>query len=311
MASRKIAPALSPSVYRRFGASLSAAGVSRPTRKKVRHPPADALHIPADALHIMDARGFRAARIPANIPSISAPAWFVSIGSVAGMPGVIARGSLKGYRELKADRRNRIQPGLCSPLAVHGASGLGGVGVLLEGRDLGVAQAPDVGELGVERSPGRLVSGLVVAKHHEGVAGVEELGGEGLEVIPFGGEAEEDALCNGGMADVGIAVGVKEVLRFVPDNGGIHAGEDSRAVATGEGCVEASDEIDVRLGHGMGLRYLEAVYRKTVPIDFPRREFLFLDPAPPRKKPAPQIRGELNRVAVSAARCVGQPSTPA
>jgi hypothetical protein len=39
----------------------------------------------------MDARGFRAARIPANIPSISAPAWFVSIGSVAGMPGVIAR----------------------------------------------------------------------------------------------------------------------------------------------------------------------------------------------------------------------------
>ena len=84
MASRKIAPALSPSVYRRFGASLSAAGVSRPTRKKVRHPP-------ADALHIVDARGFRAARIPANIPSISAPAWFVSIGSVAGMPGVIAR----------------------------------------------------------------------------------------------------------------------------------------------------------------------------------------------------------------------------
>jgi len=96
MASRKIAPALSPSVYRRFGASLSAAAVSRLTRKKVRHPPADALHIPADALHIMDARGFRAARIPANIPSISAPAWLVSIGSVAGMPGVIARGSLKG-----------------------------------------------------------------------------------------------------------------------------------------------------------------------------------------------------------------------
>ena len=106
------------------------------------------------------------------LPSISAPAWFVSIGSVAGMPGVIARGSLKGYRELKADRRNRIQPGLCSPLAVHGASGLGGVGVLLEGRDLGVAQAPDVGELGVERSAGRLVSGLVVAERHDGVAGV-------------------------------------------------------------------------------------------------------------------------------------------
>src|ERR1035437_2243494 len=105
---------------------------------------------------------------------------------------------------------------------------------LLEGRDLGVAQAPDVGELGVERSPGRLVSGLVVAKHHDGVAGVEELGGEGLEVIPFGGETEEDALCHGGMADVGIAVGVKEVLRFVPANGGIHFGKAGRAVATGE-----------------------------------------------------------------------------
>src|ERR1039458_10776396 len=118
MASRKIAPALSPSVYRRFGASLSAAGVSRPTRKKVRHPPADALHIPADALHIpadalhiMDARGFRAARIPANIPSISAPAWLVSIGSVAGMPGGIAPGSLRG-RDLNAERPNRIQPRL-------------------------------------------------------------------------------------------------------------------------------------------------------------------------------------------------------
>src|ERR1035441_7649441 len=227
MAFWRIDPPLSPSVYRRFGASLSAAGVSRPTRKKVRHPP-------ADALHIMDARGFHAARITAKLPSISAPAWFVSIGSVAGMPGVIARGSLKGYRELKADRRNRIQPGLCSPLAVHGASGLGGVGVLLEGRDLGVAQAPDVGELGVERSPGRLVSGLVVAKHHDGVAGVEELGGEGLEVIPFGGETEEDALCNGGMAHVGIAVGVREVLRFVPDNSGIHAGEDRSEEHTSE-----------------------------------------------------------------------------
>src|ERR1039458_7254924 len=55
----------------------------------------------------------------------------------------------------------------------------------------------------------------------------------------------------------------------------------------------------------------EAVHRKTVPVDFPLHEFLFLDPAPPRKKPAPQIRGQLNRVAVSAARCVGQPSTPA
>jgi hypothetical protein len=64
------------------------------------------------------------------------------------------------------------------------------------------------------------------------------------------------------MADVGIAVGVREVLRFVPDNGGIHAGEDSRAVATGEGCVEALDEINVGLGHGKGLRYPEAVYRK-------------------------------------------------
>src|ERR1035441_1086120 len=31
--------------YRRFGASLSAAGISRLTRKKVRHPPADALHV--------------------------------------------------------------------------------------------------------------------------------------------------------------------------------------------------------------------------------------------------------------------------
>src|ERR1035437_4132186 len=156
MAFWRIDPPLSPGVYRRFGASLSAAGVSRPTRKKVRHPPADALHIPADALyimdargfraaritpknrseehksqlhsprylhsfptrrssdlkkvrhppadalhipadalHIMDARGFRAARIPANIPSISAPAWLVSIGSVAGVPGVSARVSLK------------------------------------------------------------------------------------------------------------------------------------------------------------------------------------------------------------------------
>ena len=72
--------------------------------------------------------------------------------------------------------------------------------------------------LGVKRSAGRLVSGLVVAEHHDGVAGVEELGGEGLEVIPFGGETEEDALSNGGMADVGIAVGVREVLRFVPEN---------------------------------------------------------------------------------------------
>jgi hypothetical protein len=69
------------------------------------------------------------------------------------------------------------------------------------------------------------------------------------------------------MADVGIAVGVREVLRFVPDNGGIHAGEDSRAVATGEGCVEALDEINVRLGHGKGLRYPEAVYRNTIPVD--------------------------------------------
>src|ERR1035437_4836122 len=32
----------------------------------------------------------------------------------------------------------------------------------------------------------------------------------------------------------------------------------------------------------------EAVYRKTVPVDFPLHEFLFLDPAPPRKKPAPK-----------------------
>jgi hypothetical protein len=37
------------------------------------------------------ADGFRAARIPANIPTISAPTWLVSIGSVAGMPRVIAR----------------------------------------------------------------------------------------------------------------------------------------------------------------------------------------------------------------------------
>src|ERR1019366_5394008 len=284
MAFWEMAPAWSPGVYRRFGASLSAAGVSRPTRKKVRHPP-------ADALHIMDARGFRAARIPANIPSISAPAWFVSIGSVAGMPGVIARVSLKGYRELKADRRNRIQPGLCSPLAVHGASGLGGVGVLLEGRDLGVAQAPDVGELGVERSPGRLVSGLVVAKHHDGVAGVEELGGEGLEVIPFGGEAEEDALCNGGMADVGIAVGVKEVLRFVPDNGGIHAGEDSRAVATGEGCVEALDEINVRLGHEKGSPVPRSSVQESRPYRFSPPRIPLLGPrATPQKARSPNPR---------------------
>ena len=34
----------------------------------------------------------------------------------------------------------------------------------------------------------------------------------------------------------------------------------------------------------------EAVHRKTVPVDFPVYESLFLDPAPPRKKPAPQIR---------------------
>jgi hypothetical protein len=39
----------------------------------------------------MDAGGFRAARMPANIPTLSAPAWLVLIGSVAGMPRVIAR----------------------------------------------------------------------------------------------------------------------------------------------------------------------------------------------------------------------------
>lgn len=72
-----------------------------------------------------------------------------------------------------------------SPLALHGASGLGGVGVLLERRDLGVPQAPDVGELGVERSAGRFVSGLVVAEHHDGIASVEELGGEGRPEQPL------------------------------------------------------------------------------------------------------------------------------
>ncbi|MGA2185924.1 MAG: hypothetical protein ABSH47_23130 [Bryobacteraceae bacterium] len=46
----------------------------RRIRKKVHHPP-------ADALHITGAGDFRAARIPANIPSISAPAWLVLIGS--------------------------------------------------------------------------------------------------------------------------------------------------------------------------------------------------------------------------------------
>jgi hypothetical protein len=44
----------------------------------------------------MDAGGFRASRIPANIPSILAPAWWVLAGIMASMPRVIARGSLKG-----------------------------------------------------------------------------------------------------------------------------------------------------------------------------------------------------------------------
>src|SRR5512146_2983875 len=124
---------------------------------------------------------------------------------------------------------DRAQRPLVS-LATHGAGGLGGIGVLLEGGDSAVTQTPDMRELRVQRSAGSFECALVMAEGHDGVAGIMELVGKNLEVFPFGGETEEEALGNRRRADVRVAVGVGEVLRFVPDNPGIHGGDYSRTV---------------------------------------------------------------------------------
>jgi hypothetical protein len=74
--------------------------------------------------------------------------------------------------------------------------GLCRVSVLLERSDLAIAEAPEMRELRIEQGIRRLVFSAISTSDHNGVAGVEKLRGDGLEIIPFGCEAKEDAFGN-------------------------------------------------------------------------------------------------------------------
>jgi hypothetical protein len=126
-----------------------------------------------------------------------------------------------------------------------------GVGELLEAGDLAVGETPDVDELGVLGAACGLVGAGVAAQDDDGVAGVEELMGRGGEVVPLAGAAGEDAGGDGLGPDVGVAVGVGEVVGLGPGDVVAEAAQDSREVAGGEGLLDGADGVEVGIGHGV------------------------------------------------------------
>ncbi len=126
---------------------------------------------------------------------------------------------------------------------------LGGVCVLLEADGFAVPELPDVGDLGVEDAARGFVGGFVAARHEDGVAGVDEFFGDDVEVVPFGGEAVEDALADCGWAVVGVVVGVGKAFSFVPDEVGGEGSHDRGAVVGRECGVEILNDFEIGQGH--------------------------------------------------------------
>jgi alkanesulfonate monooxygenase SsuD/methylene tetrahydromethanopterin reductase-like flavin-dependent oxidoreductase (luciferase family) len=123
------------------------------------------------------------------------------------------------------------------------------VDILLERDGLAVGDPPDVRELRVHGLAGGLAAAAIAAQRHDRVAGIEDfLDGDG-EAIPFADAACEDAFRHRLRPDIGIAVGIREILRLVPDDAWAHRAEHGGDVAGGEALVNAPDQGDILLRH--------------------------------------------------------------
>ena len=140
------------------------------------------------------------------------------------------------------------------------ALSLCGIGVLLETNDLAATNAPQVSELRVQARLRGLVRRAISSCDYDRVAGIEEFCRHCLKIIPFGGQSKENSFGNGSRTYIGIAIRVGEVLRFVPDNGGVHRGKRGRTVAACKGGIDVSDQIEMRSPWGKPLREV----RKTL-----------------------------------------------
>src|SRR4051794_15354639 len=123
---------------------------------------------------------------------------------------------------------------------------LRGVHVLLETRDLAIADFPHVADLGVEFPAGLLVSARVTALDHDGRARVMELPRMSGKAIPFRGEPHEEVLHDSvGPSPYLIAGIVGITLRFVPLNASVHRAQHGRDVPPGKGIVQIPHHLHI------------------------------------------------------------------
>jgi len=88
-----------------------------------------------------------------------------------------------------------------------------------------------------------------MAQCDDRVAGIEDfVDGDG-ETVPFADAAGEHSLRHGLRPDIGIAVGIREILGLVPDDPGAHRAEHGADVAGCEPLVNAPDQAHVLLRH--------------------------------------------------------------
>ena len=108
-----------------------------------------------------------------------------------------------------------------------------------------------MGELGVDRAAGRLAGAAVAAERHHRVAAIDQFLGHRLEPVPLRPDPREHAGQHRLRPAIGIVVGIREILRLVPDDVRAHPAEHARHVAGGEGVVDRADQGDIGLGHGV------------------------------------------------------------
>ena len=105
----------------------------------------------------------------------------------------------------------------------------------------------------VELFAGVLADGAISPDHHHLVAGVEELVGDGGEVVPpVLVERVEDVPPH--LVEPVVEATVRQTLRLVPFDLGIHVAEDRVEVVAGEGVVGTLDDL-----HGAHLHNLKAM----------------------------------------------------
>lgn len=106
-----------------------------------------------------------------------------------------------------------------------------------------------MGKLRVLRLAGRFVSAHIASQGDDGVAGVEQLVDLDAEPVLLADAEREHAIEHGLGADIGIAVGVREVVCFVPDDVVMDASQHAGDIALGERVVDPLRDLHDWLGH--------------------------------------------------------------